>query len=180
MSSRLIGVAGMMILYGFFMSRKPRPQHYRRIGETLVGLYLFSQSYTFLYSKEDAEAIYRHLPGGDVTLYMCSSIAALGSVAYISSWFVIDITYTLVGFLTVLTLSIDLDISYWTKRRGMDFWNQMQLLADHMCIILGFLMYLACSTRHKLPVTEKTKQDGKHKTRQTTKNSDNTSSKKTQ
>ena len=146
MSSRLLGTAGVVLLYNFYQSKKPRPQHYRRLGETLIGLYLFCLFYALIYSKEDSQALLKHLPGGDVMQNLCIGFAGLGMVAYISSYFVLDITYTLVPFITILTLAIDCDMNYWTKKRGMDFWNQFRLLTDNLYIIFGMLLTLVCST----------------------------------
>lgn len=97
-----------------------------------------------------SQALLLHLPGGEAVQYLCVTIAALGSLAYITSYFTIDMSYTLVIFVTILTLVIDCDIFYWTHKRGMDFWNQFRLLTDNLYIVFGMVMYLSCSTRFPL------------------------------
>ena len=145
--SRLLGTSGVVLLYNFFHANKPRPQHYRRAAETMIGLYFFSLFYMCLYSKEDSQSLIRHLPGGDTMQYVCVGLACLGFLSYISSYYVLDITYIMAPFVTVITVTIDCDIYYWTHSRGMDFWNQFRLLTDHLYIAIGLLMYITCSTR---------------------------------
>ena len=146
MSSRLLALSGIVLLFSFFHEKKPRPQHYRWIGERLMAMYFFCVFYSTIYSKEDSQALLLHYPGGETTQYLCATLAALGAIAYFTGYFILDISYTLVVFILINTLAIDCDIYYWTHRRGLDFWNQFRLLSDNLYIVLGIIMILSCST----------------------------------
>ncbi len=148
MSTRLLGVAGMIMLYAFFTMPKPRSPQIRRIGETLVGLYLMCLTYTLVESPEDRKAFMDVVPGGESSLYVMATLLACCALCYLPGLFVHDVSQALILLLPLYTLFIDCNFHYWTKRRGMDYWNQVRLVADNMCVALGTIMYVSCTKKH--------------------------------
>ena len=53
MASRILGVAGIVLLYSYFTSEKPRNPQIRRLGETIFGLYVMGFTYCLVESAED-------------------------------------------------------------------------------------------------------------------------------
>ena len=150
MASRLVGVAGMIMLYAFFTMPKPRSAQLRRIGETLVGLWLVCATYMLVQSPEDRSAFTSHLPGGTPMVYIWAVMLGTCALCYLPGMFVHDVSQVLIVFLSISTILVDCDINYWTKRRGLDFWNQIRLAADLITIILGLCMYVTC-TKKRIP-----------------------------
>lgn len=144
MAHRLIGVAGCFVLYSFFTSPKPRNQQMRRIAEILLGLYTFMAVYSLVESEEDKAAFLKLFPGGMVTLYGFVIAYCVVAMCYLPGYFVYDASQVFCLVLLTRTAFIDCNVDYWTKRRGMDFWNQFKLIADNVCIVMGLVMYLTC------------------------------------
>lgn len=151
MSSRLVGTAGIIMLYAFFTMPKPRSQQLRRIGETLIGLWLVSITYALVESREDRSAFTTFMPFGEATLYVWAVVYGVCALCYIPGMFVHDVTQVLVVMLWISTMVIDCRIHYWTSRWGMDLWNQIRLLSDNITIILGLAMYLSCTKKWVSP-----------------------------
>ena len=137
MSHRMLGVAGYVILYAYFTMPKPRSASLRRIGETLVGLYLICATYSLMESPEDKAAFLKLVPFGNVSLYLYALLLGTSALCYVPGMFVYDVTQALILILPLSTLFVDCNIDYWTNKRGMDFWNQIRLLADNFAIVMG-------------------------------------------
>ena len=150
MSLRMVGVAGFFLIYAHFMSAKPRSKTLRRIGEILVGLYALVAMYSMLQISEDREGFFKLIPFPQPMLFIYATLLGVIGLCYLPGLFVYDITVMLVILLTLITAAIDCRMSYWTKRRGMDYWNQVRLVADNLSIACGCLVYLSCSHK-KLP-----------------------------
>ena len=147
MSHRILGVAGYVVLYAYFTMPKPRTPHLRRIGETLVGLYLVCATYSLMESPEDKTAFLKLVPFGTASLYVYVLLLGVCALCYIPGMFVFDITQILLVILPLSTMFVDCNVDYWTRMRGMDFWNQVRVIADNMAIVVGALMYVSCSQK---------------------------------
>ena len=153
MAVRGIGVAGFTLLYAFYSMRKPRSQPLRRLAETLIGLYLGTALYSMLESPEDREAFLNLVPGSSVTLYIYALFLGTACLCYLPGLYVYDVTQALLPVLCISTIFVDCNMHYWTVKRGVDYWNQVRLLGDSVCIIMGVLMMLTCSVK-TLPLSE--------------------------
>ena len=147
MVSRMIGVAGTILLYAFFTAPKPRPLQLRRFGEILVGVYLVCLTYMLVESNDDRTAFNRIIPGGDLPVYVVVLLLATACLCYLPGLFVYDIIQMLVFLIPFYTLCVDFNFYYWHKVKGMDYWNQIRLIADNVTIFLGMLMYLSCTKK---------------------------------
>jgi len=150
MSIRMVGVAGFFLIYAHFMSPKPRSKMLRRIGEILVGIYALIAMYSVLQISEDREGFFKMIPFPQTTLFVYATLLGGVGLCYLPGLFVYDVTVLLVILVTLITAAVDCQMSYWTKRRGMDYWNQVRLVTDNVSIACGCLLYLSCS-RKKLP-----------------------------
>lgn len=159
MATRLVGMAGMILLYAFFTMPKPRSHQLRRIGEILFGIYLIATTYMMIESPEDRRAFITHMPGGQVTLYMFAIILACSALCYLPGLFVHDVTQACVILLFASTTLIDFDINYWVTRRGLDYWNHIRLLIDNVFIVISLAMYLACTKTRSMPEEKEGKDD---------------------
>lgn len=153
MTLRCMGVAGFTILYAFYSMRKPRSQPLRRLAESIIGIYLIAIIYSSIESPEDRTAFVNLVPGGNFTLYVYALILAGAAMCYLPGMFVYDVSLFLLPALAVSCVFIDCNVHYWTYRRGLDFWNQIRLMADSIFIVMGVAMILSCSVK-KLPVSE--------------------------
>ena len=153
MVSRMIGCAGFFFLYGFFMMKKPRSHWMLRTGETIVGVYLIAATYAIVESKDDREAFLSLVPGGKYSLYVYILLLATCAICYLPGLFVRDVTFALILLQLVNLIFIDSNIDYWTQKE-MDYWNQMRMISDDACILLGSLMFVMCT---KSPQYEKAK-----------------------
>ena len=154
MSARLVGMAGMILLYAYFTMPKPRSYQLRRIGEIFFGIYLICTTYMMVESPEDRKAFITHMPGGEITLYMYAIILACSALCYLPGLFVHDVTQACVILIFASTTLIDCDINYWVNRRGLDYWNHMRLLIDNAFIVVSLAMYLS-STKRRIVTEEK-------------------------
>lgn len=153
MSHRMLGVAGFVLLYGYFTMPKPRSQSLRRSGETLVGLYLLCAAYTQMESPDDKAAFLALVPFGTVSLYIYVLLLATSALCYLPGMFVYDVTQVLILLIPTVTIVVDCNLGYWTKRRGMHFWNQIRLIADSLAVTLGAIFYVAC-TKKRIVIRE--------------------------
>ena len=147
MCHRSVGLAGVFVLYAFFTSPKPRNPQLRRMGETLFGIYLLCTAYMTVESQEDRAAFLALVPGGKTVLYVYTLVVVACSLCYLPGYFVNDVSQILIYFLISSTALVDSRFHYWTRKRGVDFWNQARLLSDSVCVITGLVMYLTCTKK---------------------------------
>ena len=103
-------------------------------------------------SAEDKEAFLRFIPGSRPVLFLYATLLATVGVCYLPGQFVYDLSHALVLLLTISTLAVDMRFNYWTKQRGLDYWNQVRLVGDNATVITGTILLLSSSK--KKPVTE--------------------------
>ncbi|XP_060083499.1 transmembrane protein 101-like [Ylistrum balloti] len=139
MGVRHIGCAGMFILYSHLQDRK-WTTHLRRIGEITVGLYLLGITYVLNNSAEDKRAFLSHVVGGDWSRYFYTLIIACAALSFFSGYFLRDMSISVIILLTLATVFVDCDLTFWVDRRGMHYWNQIRIVLDDICLILGFSM----------------------------------------
>jgi hypothetical protein len=143
----MLGTSGFFLLYAFFTSEKPRPQHLRRAGEVIVGIYVAAFLYQLLREPIEREAFLKLAIGGSISLFMMAIILAACVLCYIPGFFVIDITQALLLGLWFTTIAVDARMEYWTKKIGVDYWIQFRIVADHFAMMLGCIMYLTCTKK---------------------------------
>ncbi len=146
MSLRAIGLAGYNLLFAHFTMAPPRSPSLRRLGETLVGIYLACSLYMVLQNPEEKAAYIKHLPLGTTGLYIYAVFMAVCALCYLPGMFVNDVTQALIPILLATTLLHDCQFQHW-KRQGMDYWNQIRMVSDNFAIALGGLMYIACTKK---------------------------------
>lgn len=153
MALKMIGVAGITVLYAFYSMRKPRSLPLKRMAESIVGIILGALMYMVLESDEDRTAFTTLMPGGNISLYAYTLILGGSALCFLPGWYVYDVAVFLVPALIFPCIFVDCHINYWTHKRGVDFWNQIRLMSDGMYLISGVVMMLVCSVK-KLPVSE--------------------------
>jgi ABC-type multidrug transport system fused ATPase/permease subunit len=151
MANRMVGVAGFFLLFAYFVSQKPKPKLLRRLGELLVSVHLLVATYSILQTAEDREAFLKLVPGSQPMLFVFATLLVSIGLCYLPGLFVYDVTQVLIVVLSLMTVIIDMRMSYWTERRGLDYWNQLRLLLDNVAIIAGCVMYLSCSRKKFVP-----------------------------
>ena len=147
MVHRHIGAAAIFLLYAFFNAPKPRNQQLRRMAEILLGIYTVCAVYTLVESPEDKDAFLKLVPGGMVVFYVYALLFCVAALCYLPGYFVYDAMQVFVILLTLSTVFVDCNFQYWTRKRGMDYWNQIRLVSDNCCIVFGLLMYLSCTKK---------------------------------
>ncbi|KAK3101102.1 hypothetical protein FSP39_000947, partial [Pinctada imbricata] len=136
MSVHQAGCAAMFILLSSLHDPK-QSKHLRKIAETLTGFFLIAYTYMLNNSPEDRRALLAHIPGDDWSRYVVTLILAAGAVCFFSGHFLRDISISLVVVFAILTLFVDCDIDYWVKSKHMHIWNQIRIIIDNICIIIG-------------------------------------------
>ena len=162
MAHGLVGVAACYVIYSFFASAKPRNQQMRRIAELLFVIYVVIAVWSLAESPTDKEAFLKLVPGGMPVYYTYVLLYCVTAMCYLPGYFFYDVTQVFVVLLLLKVGFVDCNVNYWTKKRGMDFWNQIRIILDGVCIILGLLMYMTC-IKKKLYGTEETNDDAKSK-----------------
>ena len=147
MTQRSVGVAGFVLLYAYFTMPRPKSQQLKRLGETLVGLYIFCAMYTLVECPEDREAFMEFVPGGNAMLYIFVMLYGCCTLCYLPGYFVHDVTQGLIIVVMLKTLLVDTRLSYWHNKQRMDYWAQVRLLSDNLAIITGLSMYLTCTKK---------------------------------
>jgi hypothetical protein len=150
MAVRMVGVSGFFFTYGYFTSSKPRPKMLRRFGEILIGLYALATTYCVLQIAEDREAFLKMFPFSQPLLFVYATLLGGVGLCFLPGLFIYDTTILLTILLVLSTAFVDCRMHYWTKRRGLDYWNQFRLAADSFSLVCGCLLYL-CLARKKLP-----------------------------
>lgn len=144
MVHRIFGCAGFFVLYGFFMMKKPRSRWMLRTGETLVGFHLLAATYAMIESDVDREAFLALVPGGKVAMYVYILLMATCALCYLPGLFVRDMTFALVLLQIVNLVFVDTSFEYWESKK-MDYWNQVRIVCDDVCLLLGALMFVLCT-----------------------------------
>lgn len=140
----MIGVAGFFLLFAYFSDSKSL-KLLKRIGEITVGVSLLMSTYTVLQSPEDKEAFLKFVPGLHGTLFIYATLLAAIALCFIPGQYVYDLTVVLLIILSFSTCLIDTRLNYWTKSRGLHYWNQIRLLTDNCTLIIGSVLYLSYS-----------------------------------
>ncbi|XP_062592482.1 transmembrane protein 101-like [Saccostrea cucullata] len=138
-ASRHIGCVGIFLLFSSLFENLPSKQ-LQKLGETVVGIFLMAYVYILNNSAEDRRAFLSHIPGGDWTRYFFTLVLAAGAISFFSGHFLRDMSITVIGVFGILTIFVDCDINFWVETKGMLFWNQVRLIIDDLCILLGFAM----------------------------------------
>ncbi|KAL5006219.1 hypothetical protein ScPMuIL_015025 [Solemya velum] len=138
-STRQFGCCGVYLIYAYLNDEK-RSVPLRRIGEIIIGLYLLSIAYMLNESTDDKAAFYSQIPGGDYSRFIVTLMFTAGALCFFSGYFLRDISMAMVIVTLVLTVLVDGNVSYWTYRKGMQFWNQMRIVLDQGCLITGFYL----------------------------------------
>ncbi|XP_061179134.1 transmembrane protein 101-like [Saccostrea echinata] len=138
-ASRHIGCVGMFLLFSSLFENLPSKQ-LQKLGETVVGIFLMAYVYILNNSTEDRRAFLSHIPGGDWTRYFITLALAAGAISFFSGHFLRDMSITVICVFGILTIFVDCDINFWVETKGMLFWNQVRLIIDDLCILLGFAM----------------------------------------
>lgn len=141
---RMIGVAGYFLLFAYFSDSKSL-KLLKRIGEITVGVSLLMSTYTVLQSPEDKEAFLKFVPGLHGSLFIYATLLAAIAFCFIPGQYVYDLTIVLLIILISSTCLIDTRLNYWTKSRGLHYWNQIRLLTDNCTLIIGAVLYLSNS-----------------------------------
>lgn len=142
MSVRLVGCAGVLVLFSYFQEQV-KSRQLRKLGETLVGIFLIAYVYIINNTYEDKRAFLMHIPGGDWSRYFITLVLACGAISFFSGYFLRDVSISLAIVFAILTVAIDCDIQYWVNKRGMLYWNQVRVIADDLCIIIGFCLLIS-------------------------------------
>lgn len=141
MSVRLIGCAGIYVLFSYFQEQV-KSRQLRKLGETLVGIFLIAYVYIINNTYEDKRAFLMHIPGGNWIRYFITLALACGAISFFSGYFLRDVSISLAIVFAILTVAVDCDIQYWVNKRGMFYWNQVRVIADDLCIIIGFCLLM--------------------------------------
>ena len=116
MASRIVGVAGIVLLYSYFTSERPRNPQLKRFGETIFGIYVMGFTYGLVESPEDRNAFMAHIPGGEYSLYVFAVLLATAALCLLPGLFVHDAAQILLLLLTVYTAVIDCDLRYCVRQ----------------------------------------------------------------
>lgn len=141
MAIRQVGCAGVFVLFSYF-NDNAKSKQLRKIGETIIGIFLMAYVYMINTTYEDEQAFLTHLPGDDWSRYFITLILACGSISFFSGYFLRDVSASLAVVMAILTIVIDCDIRYWVDKRGMYYWNQVRVVTDDLCIILGLCLFV--------------------------------------
>ncbi|XP_041366223.1 transmembrane protein 101-like [Gigantopelta aegis] len=156
MATRQIGCAGIYILLADLLVKADQGRYrvqadgmvpsrqQQRIGEILIGLYLFSYSCLLTSCGEHREAFLHHFWHSELMQYAMTAILLASAFCFISGYFVKDMFICVIPALILLTALIDCDIRYWTERQ-VHYWNQVRLLGDNVCAISGFIFFASVS-----------------------------------
>lgn len=139
MASRHIGCIGIFLLFSSIFENLPSKQ-LQKLGETVIGLFLMAFVYILNDSVEDKKAFLYHVPGGDWSRYFFTLVLAAGAISFFSGHFLRDMSISVIVMFGILTILIDCDINYWVEGNRMLFWNQVRIIIDDLCILLGFAM----------------------------------------
>lgn len=138
-ATRHVGIIGMCLLFAHLNDPK-RQLFLRKMGEGLVGIYLFCCTYLLNSTTEDKRAFLWHVPGADWSRYIVTIMYLTSSLCFMSGYFLRDIALCMVITTAFMTSFVECDIPYWTTRLRMDYWNQVRLIADNIFILIGFIM----------------------------------------
>lgn len=139
MASRHIGCVGIFLLFSSIFENLPSKQ-LQKLGETVIGLFLMAFVYILNDSVEDKKAFLSHVPGGDWSRYFFTLVLAAGAISFFSGHFLRDMSISVIVMFGILTILVDCDINYWVESNKMLFWNQVRIVIDDLCILLGFTM----------------------------------------
>lgn len=137
---RMIASGGVYLFYADLVSRSPSRQ-LRKLSETLIGIYLVCFAYALLNSKEDKAAFIRIVPMGEALLYILTAIIGFCCICFLSGKYIKDGALALAIVATLYTAVIDGNLPYWTKRKNLDYWVQIRLIQEHVCLVLGCVLY---------------------------------------
>ena len=138
-ASRHVGCVGIFLLFSSVFENLPSKQ-LQKLGETVVGVFLMAFVYILNNIPEDRQAFLSHVPGGDWSRYFFTLVLTAGAISFFSGHFLRDMSISVIITFGILTILVDCDIHFWVETKGMLFWNQVRLIIDDLCILLGFSM----------------------------------------
>ncbi|XP_046552430.1 transmembrane protein 101-like [Haliotis rubra] len=141
MAVRQVGCVGIYVLVAFIHTKKEnRSEPLRRVGEIILGIYLFAYAYILNSSSEYKRGFLHHFLDSDWLRYFITLAIVACALCFLSGYFIRDMSVCAVVMLILVTVVMDLDFDYWT-RRGVHFWNQARLLLDSLTAVTGFALF---------------------------------------
>lgn len=141
MAVRQGGCVGVYVLMAFIHTKKEnRSEQLRRVGEIIMGIYLFAYAYILNSSSEYKRGFLHHFLDSDWLRYFITLAIVACALCFLSSYFVRDMSVCAALMLITVTIVMDLDFDYWT-RRGVHFWNQARMLLDSLTAVTGFALF---------------------------------------
>ncbi|XP_067654791.1 transmembrane protein 101-like [Haliotis asinina] len=141
MAVRQVGCVGVYVLMAFIHTKKEnRSEPLRRVGEIILGIYLFAYAYILNSSSEYKRGFLHHFLDSDWLRYFITLAIVACALCFLSGYFIRDMSVCAVVMLILVTMVMDLDFDYWT-RRGVHFWNQARLLLDSLTAVTGFALF---------------------------------------
>ena len=137
----------MFLFFAFFSFKKPRPQLLRRMAELSVFAYAAMLCYILIGSNEDKTSFLHLVPFGQTTLFIFVLLMGTVSFCYLLSIHVFDFNLVMCALCLFKLILMDIHIGYWHKRRGIDYWSQVRMIADNAAFILGSIFYSTCFKR---------------------------------
>jgi hypothetical protein len=145
---RIGGTAGMYLIFGYLTDLQTKSTQLRRAGETIIGIYLICLNYMLINFEEDYDAFVYHVIGGEVILYIVAAVLIGCGIAFLMGKYIRDVSAICAITLIFLTLFTDVDTRYW-QIKGVDFWNQLRMITDDLCIICG--LGIIATSRRTIP-----------------------------
>ncbi|CAH1241949.1 TMEM101 [Branchiostoma lanceolatum] len=143
-SSKSLAVIGSYLTIGSGIGelyrRKARDRSTQQISLMFTGLHLVCQAYTLFYSREDKQAFLEHVFGGQPMLSIFTFLHVALGLAFLSGYEPKLLSRAMMVVLFITATFLDTNINYWTRGRHVEFWVQVRLLTDNLCIFAGLSM----------------------------------------
>ena len=136
---RPIGVIGIHCTFAYLSDKRSASTEVKRLGEIILGVYFCALAYMMLNFRLDQRAFYSHFIHSPLVLYVATAALFCAAVCFLSGMYVQDGAGMAAVLLIFLTIVMESDLRFW-QRQGMEIWNQVRILADSACVVVGLLI----------------------------------------
>ena len=134
----------MYTIYAFLTSRE-KNRTVQKIGEGLLAVYTMTYMYILVNSPEDRGLFVDRIVFKEYSLFFLVTVMGACAMIYVQGGlFVTDASQAIMCINLALFVCIDVDLEFWTRKRGVPYWVQIKILSDDLNISVGlFVMAFA-------------------------------------
>lgn len=146
---RQLGCVGTYLHFAHLSGPGSGSRQLQKIGNTFLGIYAVGHAFSVINIIEEKEALEFNVENflgwssEGVLNYILGALFTISALCLFSEKYTEAAYKLLISLICTLVLLQELNLKYWTRRAGVDFWNHIRTVSDSLNIVLGIAILLS-------------------------------------